>query len=149
MYRGLAKLAGMDVLHSNGDLAEQIETVRTNWDAYDYFFVHYKPTDAAGEDGDFEAKCHALERFDAHVPDLLGLGADALIVAGDHSTPALMAAHSWHPVPFLLHSNFVREGNAMHFNEQECLKGALGIFPAVDVMPIAMAHAGRLAKFGA
>lgn len=149
MYRGLAKLAGMDALNCPGGLPDQLETLRARWNDYDYFFVHYKRTDTAGEDGDFEAKCHALEEFDSHVPALMDLGADVLMVAGDHSTPALMAAHSWHPVPFLLYSNLVREGNAMHFNEQECLKGSLGVFPAVDVMPLAMAHAGRLAKYGA
>jgi 2,3-bisphosphoglycerate-independent phosphoglycerate mutase len=149
MYRGLAKLAGMDAVNCPGGLPEQIEIVRQRWDDYDFFFVHYKKTDAAGEDGDFEAKCHALHEFDLHVPELLSLGADVLMIAGDHSTPALMAAHSWHPVPFLLHSSYCREGNAMHFNEQECLKGSLGTFPAVDVMPLAMAHAMRLAKYGA
>ncbi len=149
MYRGLARLVGMDLLPASTDLGQQIETVRAHWDEYDYFFVHYKDADTAGEDGDFEAKCHALERFDGHVSDLLGLAADVLIIAGDHSTPALLGAHSWHPVPFMFHSTGAREGNAMHFNEQECLKGSLGIFPAVDVMPLAMANAGRLTKFGA
>ncbi len=149
MYRGLAKLAGMEELECPGGLPEQIQTVRDRWNDFDYFFVHYKKTDAAGEDGDFEAKVHALNEFDTFIPDLVGLGADVLIIAGDHSTPALMAAHSWHPVPFLLNSEFCREGNAMHFNEQECLKGTLGTFPAVDVMPLAMAHAGRLMKYGA
>lgn len=149
MYRGLAKLAGMTAIACPGGMTEQIHLIRQNWDNYDYFFVHYKKTDAAGEDGDFEQKCHALEEFDSYVPELLALGADVLMIAGDHSTPALMAAHSWHPVPFLLHSNYCREGNAMHFNEQECIKGSLGIFPAVDVMPLAMAHAMRFAKYGA
>lgn len=149
MYRGLAKLAGMTALACPGGLPEQIHRVRERWDDFDYFFVHYKKTDAAGEDGNFEAKVHALNEFDTFVPDLLSLGADVLMIGGDHSTPALMAAHSWHPVPFLLYSEFVREGNAQHFNEQECLKGSLGIFPAMDVMPMAMAHAGRFQKYGA
>ncbi|MCC6383082.1 MAG: 2,3-bisphosphoglycerate-independent phosphoglycerate mutase [Dehalococcoidia bacterium] len=149
MYRGLAKLAGMQPLPCPGGLLEQIDTARRRWQDFDFFFIHYKKTDAAGEDGDFERKAHALEEFDQHVPAILGLGADVLIVAGDHATPALMAAHSWHPVPFLLRSAFCREGNALHFNEQECLKGSLGVFPAIDVMPLAMAHALRLQKYGA
>src|SRR5207302_861212 len=128
------------------ELAEKIAAVREHWDEFDYFFLHYKDADEAGENGDFDAKCHALARFDAQVPALQGLGADVLMIAGDHSTPALLGGHSWHPVPFLLHSRSVREGSAANFNEQECLKGALGVFPAVDVMPLAMAHAGRLAK---
>lgn len=149
MYRGLAKLAGMTALPCPGGLPDQLQQVRKHWDEYDYFFVHYKKTDAAGEDGNFEAKVHALHEFDSFLPEIMSLGADVLMIGGDHSTPALMAAHSWHPVPFLLHSNFCREGNAEGFNEQECLKGSLGIFPAKDVMPLAMAHAGRLSKYGA
>jgi 2,3-bisphosphoglycerate-independent phosphoglycerate mutase len=149
MYRGLAKLAGMDALACPGGLPEQLAVITQRWDDYDYFFIHYKKTDAAGEDGDFERKCHALEEFDAWLPGLMELNPDVLIVAGDHSTPALMAAHSWHPVPFLLHSKFCRLGAAGNFNEQECLKGSLGIFPAMEAMPLAMAHALRLEKYGA
>jgi len=149
MYRGLAKLAGMRALACPGGMEEQLAVARERWDEFDYFFIHYKKTDAAGEDGDFLAKVHALEEFDAHVPGLTDLGADVLMVAGDHSTPALMAAHSWHPVPFLLHSPFARGGSVQHFTERECLNGSLGIFPAVEAMPLAMAHAGRLQKYGA
>ena len=149
MYRGLAKLVGMEALPCPGGMDDQLRTIRERWNDYDHFFVHYKYTDAAGEDGDFERKCHMLEEFDRRVPDFLELGADVLMVAGDHSTPALMAAHSWHPVPFLLHSQFARLGHARNFTEQECLHGSLGTFPAVDVMPLAMAHARRLEKYGA
>ncbi len=149
MYRGLAKLVGMEALACPGGLDEQLRTIRDRWNDYDYFFVHYKYTDAAGEDGDFERKCHMLKQFDDKVPEFLDLGADVLMVAGDHSTPSLMAAHSWHPVPFLLHSATCRQGYAEHFTERDCTRGSLGIFPAVDVMPLAMAHAKRLEKYGA
>ena len=149
MYRGLAKLAGMRALACPGGMEEQLAVARERWDEFDYFFIHYKKTDAAGEDGDFIAKVHALEEFDTHVPGITDLGADVLMVAGDHSTPALMAAHSWHPVPFLLNSPFARGGSVQHFTERECLSGSLGIFPAVEAMPLAMAHAGRLQKYGA
>jgi 2,3-bisphosphoglycerate-independent phosphoglycerate mutase len=149
MYRGLAKLAGMDALACPGGLQQQLAVVRERWADYDFFFVHYKKTDAAGEDGDFERKTHALEEFDAWLPGLLELDPDVLMVAGDHSTPALMAAHSWHPVPFLLHSRYCRLGAASNFNEAECLKGSLGVFPAAEAMPLAMAHALRLEKYGA
>ena len=149
MYRGLAKLAGMRALACPGGMEEQLAVARERWDEFDYFFIHYKKTDAAGEDGDFIAKVRALEEFDTHVPGLTDLGADVLMVAGDHSTPALMAAHSWHPVPFLLNSPLARGGSVQHFTERECLGGSLGIFPAVEAMPLAMAHAGRLQKYGA
>lgn len=149
MYRGLAKLAGMSALACPGGMEEQISVARECWDEFDYFFIHYKKTDAAGEDGDFAAKVRALEEFDKHLPALSGLGADVLMIAGDHSTPASMAAHSWHPVPFLLNSRFARGGSVQHLTERECLGGSLGIFPAVEALPLALAHAGRLKKYGA
>lgn len=149
MYRGLARIAGMTALPCPGGMPEQIQRIKQHWDEFDYFFVHYKATDAAGEDGNFEAKCHALQEFDAYVPAILDLGADVVMIGGDHSTPALMAAHSWHPVPFIIHSNFCRESSVAHFDEQECAKGNLGTFPAMEVMPLAMAHAGRFQKYGA
>ena len=149
MYRGLAKLAGMRALACPGGMEEQLAVARERWDEFDYFFIHYKKTDAAGEDGDFLAKVRALEEFDTWVPGITDLGADVLMIAGDHSTPSLMAAHSWHPVPFLLNSPLARGGSVQHFTERECLGGSLGIFPAVEAMPLAMAHAGRLQKYGA
>jgi len=148
MYRGLAKLVGMTPLPCPDGMEQQIATARENWDEFDYFFIHYKKTDAAGEDGDFDAKVHSLEEFDRYVPALRDLGADVLMMGGDHSTPALMAAHSWHPVPFLLHSRHVRGGGG-EFNETDCARGQLGTFPAVEAMALAMANAGRFEKYGA
>ncbi|MHB8574479.1 MAG: 2,3-bisphosphoglycerate-independent phosphoglycerate mutase [Dehalococcoidia bacterium] len=149
MYRGLAKLAGMEILSTGQTFEDELATVAERWDEYDFFFVHYKKTDAAGEDGDFMRKVHALEEFDQHLPRVLELKPDVLMIAGDHSTPAIMAAHSWHPVPFLLHAAFARPGDANGFNELECLKGSLGTFPAQEAMQLALAHAGRFTKFGA
>jgi 2,3-bisphosphoglycerate-independent phosphoglycerate mutase len=149
MYRGLAKLVGMDVAPGGGTQHSQLDAMRSRWAEFDFFFYHFKKADAAGEDGDFEAKVAALEEFDKLVPDLLGLDADVLMVAGDHSTPATMAAHSWHPVPFLIHGKTQRSDQVREFDEVSCREGALGIFPAVDALPLALASAGRLMKFGA
>ena len=148
MYRGLAKLVGMTPLPCPEGMEQQIATARERWDDFDYFFIHFKKTDAAGEDGDADAKTHAFEEFDQYVPSLRELGADVLMIGGDHSTPARMAAHSWHPVPFLINSPYVR-GRGGEFNEEDCSRGHLGTFPAVEAMPLAMAHAGRLEKYGA
>lgn len=149
MYRGLARLAGMDALDAGDTLADGVEAVRRHWDEYDFFFLHYKPTDAAGEDGDFARKQEAIRAFDACLPELLALGPGVLVVAGDHSTPAVMAAHSWHPVPALVWGESVRPDDAHRFGERECARGGLGTIPAKELLPIAFAHAGRLAKFGA
>jgi 2,3-bisphosphoglycerate-independent phosphoglycerate mutase len=149
MYRGLAKLVGMTLLPGGTSYEDEIEALRAHWNDFDFFFIHYKPADAAGEDGDFERKVDAIEAFDQAVPRLHALGADVLMIAGDHSTPAVMAGHSWHPVPFLLHGTNTRKDETDGFNEIACLRGSFGTFPASEVMPLAMAHAGRLTKYGA
>ncbi len=149
MYRGLAKLVGMDVAPGGGTQETQLQAMRSGWGDFDFFFYHFKKADAAGEDGDFPAKVAALEEFDRLIPDLTDLKPDVTMVAGDHSTPAIMAAHSWHPVPFMIHSRGLRVDGLREFSEPACRKGGLGVFPAVDVMPLAMASAGRLLKFGA
>lgn len=150
MYRGLAKLVGMTVLKTGTSFADEMETLRENWDAFDYFFIHYKPADSAGEDGDFQKKMRALEDIDAYIEDLHAMQADVFMIAGDHSTPSTVAGHSWHPVPFLLHAQSLTRHDATEgFNERACANGLLGTFPAKDVLSLAMAHAGRLAKYGA
>jgi 2,3-bisphosphoglycerate-independent phosphoglycerate mutase len=149
MYRGLAKLVGMDVLKTGGSFADEIATLREHWQAYDFFFVHYKDTDKAGEDGDFDAKVAALERFDAFVPAVRDLGPDVLVVSGDHSTPSVLAAHGWQPVPALVWSRYCGADPVTAFTERACAAGTLGLLPAHHLMPIVMANALRLTKFGA
>jgi 2,3-bisphosphoglycerate-independent phosphoglycerate mutase len=149
MYRGLARLLGMTVLATGATLGDQVETLKKHWDGHDFFFMHVKATDTAGEDGNFEAKVAALEAVDAVLPEIRALQPDVLVVTGDHSTPATMAAHSWHPVPFMLHSPWVRGDDAGGFNESACGRGVLGRMRATSAMPLAMAHAGKLAKYGA
>jgi 2,3-bisphosphoglycerate-independent phosphoglycerate mutase len=150
MYRGLAKLVGMDVLATGGSFADEVQTLKANWHRYDFLFIHFKRADAAGEDGDFQAKIAALEEIDTYIEALHALQADVFIVAGDHSTPAVAAAHSWHPVPIMFHAKaFAQADNSEAFNEKACSRGILGTFPAKEVLSLAMAHAGRLAKYGA
>lgn len=149
MYRGLAKLVGMTALPSGSSFSDEIDALGKAWNDYDFFFVHYKYTDAAGEDGDFQRKVEALEAFDKLLPRIVALEPDVLMVGGDHSTPSIMAAHSWHPVPFMLSGPYCRADMAEEFNERECLQGSLGTFPAMQAMWHAMAHAGRFTKYGA
>jgi 2,3-bisphosphoglycerate-independent phosphoglycerate mutase len=149
MYRGLAKLVGMDVLKTGGTFADELSTLREHWQAYDFFFVHYKDTDKAGEDGDFDAKVQALERFDAFIPTVRDLGPDVLVVTGDHSTPSVLAAHGWQPVPALVWSRYCGADPVTAFTERACALGTLGVLPAHHLMPIVMANAQRLTKFGA
>lgn len=149
MYRGLAKLVGMDVLKTGGSYADELSTLREHWQSYDFFFVHYKDTDKAGEDGDFDAKVQALERFDAFLPAVRDLGPDVLVVTGDHATPSVLAAHGWQPVPVLVWSRYCGADPVTTFTERACAAGALGVLPAHHLMPIVMANALRLTKFGA
>jgi 2,3-bisphosphoglycerate-independent phosphoglycerate mutase len=151
MYRGVAKLIGMDVLTVAGEEVEdEVETLRAHWSQYDYFFFHVKKTDSAGEDGDFERKAAVIEHVDeAVVPAILALAPDVLVVTGDHSTPAALKSHSWHPVPTLLWSRYGRPDGIAEFGERACGRGSLGVFPATDELPLAMGNALRLTKYGA
>lgn len=148
MYRGLATLVGMTVLQTGHTFDSELDTLEQQFNEHDFFFLHYKPADAAGEDGDFEAKVARLEELDARIPRLLDLGADALVVSGDHSTPAVMGGHSWHPVPLMVHSKLSKGEGTDGFTERACGAGSLGQLPATSVMMLALAHAGKLAKFG-
>jgi 2,3-bisphosphoglycerate-independent phosphoglycerate mutase len=150
MYRGVARLLGMDVLDDTDSLKQCVQAIETHFEAYDFFFLHFKKTDSTGEDGDFFARTEAIAEFDRIVPRIMALKPDVLIVTGDHSTPAKMKSHSWHPVPVLLHSRNARTDPVDRFGERPCLTGALGPrFPAKELIPLALAHAGRLEKFGA
>jgi 2,3-bisphosphoglycerate-independent phosphoglycerate mutase len=149
MYRGLARLVGMDVLDAGATLADQLETLGRAWDDHDFFFVHFKYTDSTGEDGNFAAKVEMIERLDAELPKVRALDPEVLIVTGDHSTPCKLRSHSWHPVPVLLWSRNCRPDGIVEFGESFCLRGGLGQLRAMYLLPLAMAHAGRLGKFGA
>jgi len=149
MYRGLAKLVGMETPSLSGTVEDQISFLKQEYGNYDFFFLHVKKIDSYGEDGNFDGKAARIEEFDVLLPQILGLKPDVLIVTGDHSTPALLKGHSWHPVPALLHSSYVLGGTCSGFSERECLKGELGLFDATKLMPLALANSLRLKKFGA
>jgi 2,3-bisphosphoglycerate-independent phosphoglycerate mutase len=149
MYRGLARLVGMQTPAIEGSVEDEIKFLQQKYSEYDFFFLHVKKPDSYGEDGNFEGKAARIAEFDKLLPEILRLAPDVLIVTGDHSTPALMKAHSWHPVPVLLKSSYVLGNTCAAFSERECLKGELGIFPTIHLMPLALAHSLRLKKFGA
>jgi 2,3-bisphosphoglycerate-independent phosphoglycerate mutase len=139
----------MRLLPADETLTRQLETLHRHYEEYDFFFIHYKSTDSRGEGGDFEAKVRAIEEADDALPQLLNVNPDVLMITGDHSTPATLASHSWHPVPFMLRAKWCRADPVTEFSEGACMGGTLGRFPAVDIMPLAMAHALKLDKFGA
>ncbi|HZT83511.1 MAG TPA: 2,3-bisphosphoglycerate-independent phosphoglycerate mutase [Gemmataceae bacterium] len=149
MYRGLARLVGMTVADAGATLADQMETLRKLWGQYDFFFLHYKYTDSTGEDGNFAAKVEMIERLDTEIPKVRALDPDVIVVTGDHSTPSKLRSHSWHPVPTLLWSKRCRPDPVTEFGESYCLRGGLGQFPAMYLLPQALANAGRLGKYGA
>lgn len=154
LYRGVASVCGMDVVECGKGMGEVVDAVARHWEDFDYFFLHLKKPDMAGEDGDADAKARAIEAADAEIPRLMGLGSGghgpaALAITGDHSTPAPMAAHSWHPVPLLLHSRNCFVDEARRFTELEAIRGHVGTIPSMHLMGLLLANAGRLAKYGA
>lgn len=150
MYRGVARLVGMQILDVNGQtLNDEYITLEKHWNDYDFFYLHIKKTDTFGELGDFDGKVKAIEEVDALLPCLTALKPDVIIVGGDHCTPAVLKSHSWHPVPVLIYSPIVRSDGIPEFGEHACIRGSLGTFPATHIMPIALANALRIAKHGA
>jgi 2,3-bisphosphoglycerate-independent phosphoglycerate mutase len=148
-YRGIAKLVGMQTLPVDGGMVtDEFTTLEKNWNEFDFFYLHIKNTDLAGEDGDFARKVSVIEEVDGLIPRLMALEPDVIIVSGDHSTPAALKGHSWHPVPTLVYGKYVRADGIAEFGESACRRGSLGVLPAKNIMPIALANAQRLAKFG-
>lgn len=150
MYRGVARLVGMEIQPPPASVDGVVEALKERWNDFDFFFLHFKYPDSRGEDGDFGAKMKAIENVDRLIPGITVLKPDVLLVTGDHSTPARWKAHSWHPSPLLVASPWTRPAGASGFGERECaVHGELGTFLSKDLMTLALAHAGRLAKFGA
>lgn len=147
-YQGIARLVGMDVLPlAGGTHEDEFAALEAHWGDYDFFYLHIKETDLAGEDGDFERKVRLIEAVDRLVPRLTALAPEVIVVTGDHSTPAALSAHSWHPLPLLLHARHARPDGVAEFGERACGRGSLGVLPAKEIMPLALAHAGRLEKW--
>ena len=151
MYKGVSKLVGMDVIDFEGEYPkDEFATVKKIWNDYNFVFIHIKKTDSMGEDGNFDGKVKIIESVDLALPDLLALNPDVLMITGDHSTPARMKSHSWHPVPLLLWAPALGMPDKQdHFGERACQVGGLGTFHATQTMPLALAHTGRLTKYGA
>lgn len=149
MYKGLARLVGMDIVGKAQTLGEQIDVLAEQWTNYDFFFIHFKYTDSTGEDGTFDKKVERIEELDAMIPRVAALEPTVLIVTGDHSTPSLLKSHSWHPVPTVLAARACRTDRCTSFGENEAIHGGLGIFEAKYLMILALANAERLAKYGA
>ncbi|HPI91667.1 MAG TPA: 2,3-bisphosphoglycerate-independent phosphoglycerate mutase [Deltaproteobacteria bacterium] len=149
MYKGLARLVGMDVLDAGDTTASEIKTLKNVWDTYDFFFFHVKKTDSAGEDGNFDAKVKVIEETDAIIPEIMALKPNVLLITGDHSTPSVQKSHSWHELPVLFHADNIRTDAVVEFGERACMAGGLGHIRHVDLMPLAMAHADKLSKYGA
>lgn len=151
MYRGVSELVGMKVIEFEGETPrDEFTAARQVWQDHNFFFIHIKKTDSMGEDGNFEGKVKVIESVDQALPELLSLNPDVLIITGDHSTPAKLKSHSWHPVPFLLWAPKTGLADAQtRFGERFCATGGLGTFHATQTIPLGLGHAGKLAKFGA
>lgn len=150
MYRGVSKLVGMNILQTEDSLESEFDTLKKNWNNYDFFYLHVKKTDSYGEDGAFDKKVKLIEDVDKNIPKILELNPEVITVTGDHSTPCLMKYHGFQPVPVLIHSKYCRPDKVERFGERECLTGGLGAnLPAKFLMPLMLANARRLEKFGA
>jgi 2,3-bisphosphoglycerate-independent phosphoglycerate mutase len=148
-YLGVSRMVGMDILPTVGEISDEMDTLEKHYADYDFIYFHVKKTDSAGEDGNFDEKVRIIEELDSLLPRMTKLQPDVLVVTGDHSTPATFKAHSWHPAPLILTAKWSRRDSVRTFSETECAQGALGQFPATEIMALALANAERLTKFGA
>ncbi len=149
MYRGVAQAVGMSAIPGGGDLSSSCELLRRHWDRHDFFFIHFKKTDSAGEDGDFGEKVRLLEEMDASVSRIQELEPEVFAITGDHSTPSLVKSHSWHPVPVAIASRWAQPHEGAAFSERGCRNGSIGSIPSSSLMALLLAHAARLRKYGA
>ncbi|MCK4255622.1 phosphoglycerate mutase, partial [candidate division WOR-3 bacterium] len=149
MYKGLARLVGMDILECGQTIRDELDTLKKNWNNFDFFYLHIKKIDSLGEDGDFDGKVRIIEEVDSIMPEVLLLEPDVIVITGDHSTPAILKSHSWHPNPLLLYSDFIISDGSKTFTERNCAKGGLGRFPSLDVMSLMLANGLKLNKYGA
>lgn len=149
MYRGVARLLGMTVDDPRSTPDELAQALKTSWDAHGFFYLHYKAPDTAGEDGDFDAKVSAIEEADASIAAMMEVSPDVFCVTGDHATPAVLRSHSWHPVPFIMWGPRVPRDLVERFDEEEARLGGFGQLRGKELMPLMLAAAGRLKKFGA
>ncbi len=148
MYRGIAKVLGMDVNEEPRDYAEMVRILKDNYNSYQFFFMHIKETDTAGEDGNFPAKVDAIEKVDKIVNNIYDLKPQVLVITGDHSTPCPLKGHSWHPVPLLIVTK-TGEKDGMIFHEKNCITGSIGTIYSKQLMSLVLAHGLKLDKYGA
>ena len=148
MYRGVAKVLGMDVKHEPKDYNESIRILKDNYNDYQFFFFHVKETDLAGEDGNFSEKVSAIENVDKMIPEIVSLNPQVLVMTGDHSTPCSLKGHSWHPVPLMIVTR-TGERDALAFHEKNCIHGSIGTIYSKQLMSLALAHSMKLDKYGA
>lgn len=149
MYKGIARLVGMDILDCAETWESEIETLTKFYSEYNFFYLHFKEVDMKGEDGDFLGKVKLIEQFDTLLPQIIKLNFDVLCITSDHSTPAILKGHSWHPNPFLLYSPYCRHDILAKFSEKSCAQGSLGVFPQAKIMQLLLANSIKLKKYGA
>lgn len=150
MYRGVSRLIGMDVAPKPGGMKQRFEALASYYnDDHNFYFLHVKHSDSHGEDADFDSKVEVIEQVDRLIPIITDLQPDVFVVTADHSTPAIMGKHSWHPVPVMLYGKYARVDRVETFDEYACEWGNLGTRPGVHLMGLALANADRLKKFGA
>jgi len=142
LYKGLGVMAGMDLITVPGatgtastDVKAKIEYAKQALAKYDFIFVHIKPTDIFGENGECQKKKDFIEKIDSAVGDLDSTGA-VIAITADHSTPCSHKDHSTDPVPVFISGGTAHADGNGKFGESSCKNGSLGEIEGKDFMKL-------------
>ncbi len=156
LIRGIAKLAGFDIINVNGmtgridtDYNNIINTAVESLNEYNFILINIKGTDIGGHDKKPEIKKYAIEETDKALKQLKSILNDTLIViTGDHSTPCSYGDHTGDPVPVLFSTNGIINDDVKRFDELSVSHGYYKI-KSSDIMPLILSYSDRSEKYGA
>ncbi|RKX46439.1 MAG: 2,3-bisphosphoglycerate-independent phosphoglycerate mutase [Thermotogae bacterium] len=159
LVKGVARAIGFDVYTPEGATGEyntnpmaKAKKAVELLGEYDFVFLHFKPTDAAGHDNNPMRKVEMIEKADemiGYIMKNIDLEKTVIAITGDHSTPCEVKNHSGDPVPLLIAGGGIRADYTEAFGERECMHGGIGRVRGKYIVPMMMDLMGRTEKFGA
>lgn len=150
IIKGIAKLAGMNVLQVEADYIARGEQALKELGNVDFLLLNIKEADEAAHDHDFRKKIELIEKIDEMVRQFLEFSRENyLLLLSDHTTPVSVGDHTGDAVPVTICGPEIRTDDVKEFNERAVTKGGLGRIRGQDLMPILLDLMNKSEKFGA